>query len=75
MRCSSCMAENAILRRFCAQCGSSLPSPCPSCGFENEPTAKFCGGCGKPIERPLVQLQGLPHYRHPGIVPSGVSSQ
>ena len=49
MRCPSCTAENAATRRFCAQCGTALPSPCPACGFENEPTAKFCGGCGKPI--------------------------
>src|SRR5690349_6923064 len=43
------MAENAATRRFCAQCGSPLPSPCPACGFENESTARFCGGCGKPV--------------------------
>jgi predicted amidophosphoribosyltransferase len=49
MHCPSCMAENVATRRFCAECGSPLPSPCPACGFENEPTAKFCGGCGKPI--------------------------
>jgi class 3 adenylate cyclase/predicted ATPase len=49
MRCPSCMAENAVTRRFCAECGAPLPSPCPACGFKNEPTAKFCGGCGKPI--------------------------
>src|SRR5215470_545103 len=49
MRCPSCMAENVPTRRFCAECGSPLPSPCPTCGFENEPAAKFCGGCGKPI--------------------------
>jgi hypothetical protein len=49
MHCPSCMAENVATRRFCAECGSPLPSPCPACGFENEPTAKFCGGCGMPI--------------------------
>jgi class 3 adenylate cyclase/tetratricopeptide (TPR) repeat protein len=49
MRCPSCMAENAAIRRFCAQCGVALPSACPACGFENEPTARFCGGCGKPV--------------------------
>src|SRR6516162_3705349 len=49
MRCPSCMAENAGIRRFCAECGSPLPSQCPACGFENEPAAKFCGGCGKPV--------------------------
>src|SRR5262245_48590041 len=43
------MAENATGRRFCAQCGTALPSPCPTCGFENEPAARFCGGCGKQI--------------------------
>jgi class 3 adenylate cyclase len=48
MRCPSCMAENAATRRFCAACGTPLPSPCPACGFENEPSARFCGGCGKP---------------------------
>ena len=49
MRCPKCMAENAATRRFCAECGSPLPSPCPACGFENEPFARFCGGCGKSI--------------------------
>ena len=49
MRCRSCMAENAGARRFCAECGSPLPSQCPACGFENELAAKFCGGCGKPM--------------------------
>jgi class 3 adenylate cyclase/predicted ATPase len=49
MRCQSCKAENVATRRFCAECGSPLPSACAACGFENEPTAKFCGGCGKPI--------------------------
>src|SRR5438876_5283469 len=49
MRCSSCLAENTAMRRFCAECGAALPVPCPACGFANEPNAKFCGGCGKPI--------------------------
>jgi len=47
MRCPSCLAENAGTRRFCAECGSPLPSQCPACGFENESAAKFCGGCGR----------------------------
>src|SRR5215469_4034592 len=49
MRCPSCTAENAVPRRFCAQCGAALPVPCPACGFENETAARFCGGCGRPI--------------------------
>jgi class 3 adenylate cyclase len=55
MRCPSCMAENATIRRFCAQCGAPLPSHCPACGFENEPTALFCGGCGKSIGEVAAQ--------------------
>ena len=56
MRCPSCMAENTATRRFCAQCGTPLPSPCPSCGFENEPSARFCGGCGKPLGETVVPV-------------------
>jgi len=58
MRCPSCLAENAGTRRFCAECGSPLPSQCSACGFENEPAAKFCGGCGKPIGQagPAAQI-------------------
>ena len=60
MRCPNCMAENAVTRRFCAQCGTSLPSPCPACGFENEPVAKFCGGCGTPIGGPTTAKPAAP---------------
>ena len=56
MRCPSRMAENTATRRFCAQCGTPLPSPCPSCGFENEPSARFCGGCGKPLGKTAVPV-------------------
>jgi class 3 adenylate cyclase/predicted ATPase len=44
--CTRCQAENREGRRFCAECGASLPIPCPGCGFPNEPDDKFCGGCG-----------------------------
>src|SRR6516162_6536759 len=58
MRCPSCLAENAGTRRFCAECGSPLPSQCSACGFENEPAARFCGGCGKPMGQagPAAQI-------------------
>jgi len=50
MRCSKCMAETGSnRRRFCAKCGSPLPSRCSACSFDNEPSAKFCGGCGKSL--------------------------
>ena len=59
------MAENAAIRRFCAQCGAALPFSCSACGFENEPSAKFCGGCGEPIGEmtaPVpVRLTPAPH--------------
>jgi len=55
VRCPSCIAENAATRRFCAQCGTSLPSPCPACGFENEPLTRFCGGCGKSLGEVAAQ--------------------
>src|SRR5262249_9278198 len=60
MRCPSCMAENAATRRFCAECGSPLPSPCPACGFENEPAARFCGGCGKPVGEAAAPPRPVP---------------
>lgn len=46
MRCSTCGAENAEDRRFCAGCGAPLSRGCPTCGFRNQPEARFCGGCG-----------------------------
>ena len=59
------MAENAAIRRFCAQCGAALPFSCSACGFENEPSAKFCGGCGEPIGETTapvpVRLTPAPH--------------
>src|SRR5262245_8056967 len=60
VRCPSCMAENATGRRFCAQCGTALPSPCPACGFENEPAAKFCGGCGTPVGEAAAPARPAP---------------
>jgi Double zinc ribbon len=75
MRCPSCMAENAGTRRFCAQCGTPLPSPCPACGFENEPTAKSCGGCGKPIGETATQAPPIVPAPLAPIAPSDGSSQ
>ena len=60
MRCPSCMAENVAARRFCAECGTPLPSPCANCGFENEPTAKFCGGCGRSIGETAASEKATP---------------
>ena len=46
MNCPSCQHDNREGRRFCAQCGASLPLACASCGFGNDPGDLFCGGCG-----------------------------
>ena len=60
------MAENAAIRRFCAQCGAALPFSCSACGFENEPSAKFCGGCGEPIGEMTAPVPvRLTPARHP----------
>src|SRR5262245_13119605 len=52
MLCQKCSAENSEGRRFCAQCGASLPQACPACGFANAASDRFCGGCGKPLAQP-----------------------
>lgn len=44
--CLHCGAANRPGRRFCAECGASLPVACPGCGFANDRAEKFCGGCG-----------------------------
>ena len=49
MRCTSCYSDNLEHRRYCAQCGSELPTACLECGFGNEPQASYCGGCGRSL--------------------------
>ena len=44
--CIGCGAANREGRRFCADCGVTLPIACPACDFVNQPEEKFCGGCG-----------------------------
>jgi class 3 adenylate cyclase/tetratricopeptide (TPR) repeat protein len=46
MRCSKCGCESTGAKKFCAECGSPLPSRCPKCGADNKPTSKFCEECG-----------------------------
>ena len=50
MRCPACGKDNSPDRRFCADCGASLPAGCPACGFPNQADARFCGGCGRALE-------------------------
>jgi class 3 adenylate cyclase/tetratricopeptide (TPR) repeat protein len=44
--CANCHTDNAVERKFCAECGSVLAQGCPSCGAANGAAAKFCGECG-----------------------------
>src|SRR5262245_8354598 len=60
MQCPRCRAENRAWRRFCGECGRSLPVACPACSFLNEGDEKFCGGCGARISTRTVTPQPSP---------------
>ncbi len=49
MRCSKCRTESTGVKKFCAECGSPLPSCCPKCAADNKPTSKFCEERGTPL--------------------------
>lgn len=46
--CPSCGATTAPGAKFCAQCGTALPTAleCPSCHTENPAGSRFCASCG-----------------------------
>jgi class 3 adenylate cyclase/tetratricopeptide (TPR) repeat protein len=44
--CAACGTENDPGRKFCRECGTSLPRICAACGTPNPPADKFCGECG-----------------------------
>jgi predicted ATPase/class 3 adenylate cyclase len=50
MRCSKCGTESTSAKKFCAECGSTLPRSCPKCAADNKPTSKFCEECGTALE-------------------------
>jgi hypothetical protein len=50
MICPRCGAQIEDPRKFCGDCGSSLPWKCSSCGSENAPGKRFCGECGAASE-------------------------
>jgi membrane protease subunit (stomatin/prohibitin family) len=54
LECPKCHAKNEASARFCASCGSPLPSAvatqhCTKCGAELSPGARFCVGCGQSV--------------------------
>ncbi len=48
--CTSCGVVLAAGAKFCASCGTPVPSKafCTGCGKELAPGAKFCANCGQP---------------------------
>ena len=48
--CGSCGGALAAGAKFCANCGTPVPSKafCTGCGKELAPGAKFCANCGQP---------------------------
>lgn len=48
--CSSCGGSLAAGAKFCANCGTPVPTKafCTGCGKELAPGAKFCANCGQP---------------------------
>lgn len=54
MRCPTCRAESASGKRFCADCGATLPVRCPKCRAESPPGKAFCADCGAPLDAPSL---------------------
>ena len=46
MHCPKCGVEAAPGKRFCADCGATLPMRCPKCGAEAQVGKPFCADCG-----------------------------
>ena len=48
--CANCSTVSAAGTKFCAGCGTALPTAsfCSNCGTEMAAGAKFCAGCGTP---------------------------
>ena len=48
--CGSCGGALAAGAKFCASCGTAVPTKafCTGCGQERAPGAKFCANCGQP---------------------------
>jgi len=66
MRCAACGTDNSPDRRFCADCGTALPTDCPACGFANQADARFCGGCGRRLAGAAAQPTPVQEVEAPG---------
>jgi class 3 adenylate cyclase len=74
MRCSKCGTESLSGKRFCAECGSSLPIRCPKCGADSPANARFCADCGTNLVRRDTDTSEAPstggQFRFSEFVPS-----
>ncbi len=69
MECPSCGSANPAGKRFCGDCGASLPVSCAACGAENPPGKRYCGHCGAA----LAEADSVPHPS--ALTPSRPSSE
>ncbi len=58
--CPECGVEAAPERRFCEDCGASLPLRCPKCGAEAQVGKPFCADCGARLEAASLAPAGKP---------------
>ena len=68
MRCPTCGAESASGKRFCADCGASLPVRCPKCDAESQSGKSFCADCGAPLDAPSLPRKEPSLPRTEGLV-------
>jgi class 3 adenylate cyclase len=57
MQCANCATFNALLSKFCTNCGVALDIVCTACGRGCHPAARFCGWCGAPRTVPLPTVE------------------
>ncbi len=64
--CAKCGLDNPAGSRFCAGCGTPVPTVerCASCGTESPPGSKFCKGCGAVLQASF-QTPGQPPLQPP----------
>ena len=49
VECGQCGAVSPADKRFCGECGATLPRACTTCGAALEAGKRFCGDCGAPV--------------------------
>lgn len=52
--CLRCSEVSPGGKKFCAECGATLPRLCSACGAEVVPGKKFCADCGAPLSAAAI---------------------